>query len=57
MVIYVGVTIRPQLSSGVVAGPLFGCDGTVHAGVNFSMQDTIPVDQVSAHDAVAMSQL
>jgi hypothetical protein len=36
VVIYV-VTIRPQLSSVVVVGPLFGRDITVHAGLNFSM--------------------
>jgi hypothetical protein len=33
-VIYV-VTIRPQLSSVVVVGPLYGRDITVHAGLNF----------------------
>jgi hypothetical protein len=31
------VTIRPQLSSVVVVGLLFGRDITVHAGLNFSM--------------------
>ena len=35
-VIYL-VTIRPQLSSVVVVGPLYGRDITVHAGLNFSM--------------------
>ncbi len=36
VVIYV-VTIRPQLSSVVVVGPLFGGDIIVHASLNFSM--------------------
>ncbi len=36
IVIYV-VTSRPELSSVVVVGPLFGRDTTVHAGLNFSL--------------------